>query len=158
MVKPAVPKKKSEAGQAVLLVVAAMSVFLFGAVGLGIDGSHLYAQRQVAQAAADAAAQAGIVSIFNGTNSGGLAGTAAYWCGAADSTSPCVYARTNGFGVVTSSDSDCAAFTNTSDCIHVEPNAAVTVSGLSWRVSDQLSARHSNQTGEHDTDAVCGTL
>ncbi len=77
------------------------------------------------------AAQAGIVSIFNGTNSGGLAGTAAYWCGAADSTSPCVYGRTNGFGVVTSSDSDCAAFTNTSDCIHVEPNAAVTVTGLS---------------------------
>ncbi len=46
MVKPAVPKRKSEAGQAVLLVVAAMSVFLLGAVGLGIDGSHLYAQRQ----------------------------------------------------------------------------------------------------------------
>ena len=57
MVKPAVRKKKSEAGQAILLVIAAMSVFLLGAVGLAVDGSNLYAHRQAAQAAADAAAQ-----------------------------------------------------------------------------------------------------
>ena len=90
MVKLAVQKKKSEAGQAVLLVVAAMSVFLLGAVGLAVDGSHLYAQRQAAQAAADAAAQAGIVSIFNGTNAGNLASTGDYWCTTTDTTSPCV--------------------------------------------------------------------
>jgi hypothetical protein len=130
MVKLAVQKKKSEAGQAVLLVVAAMSVFLLGAVGLAVDGSHLYAQRQAAQAAADAAAQAGIVSIFNGTNAGNLASTSDYWCTTTDSTSPCVYARTDGYGVSAAS-SNCASTTNTSDCIHVEPNAAVTVSKLS---------------------------
>ena len=130
MVRPAVRKKKSEAGQALLLVIAAMSVFLLGAVGLAVDGSHLYAQRQAAQATADAAAQAGIVSVFNGTNSGGLAATAAYWCTTGDNTSPCVYARTNGFGVGATS-SNCASSTNTADCIQVEPNPAVTVTGLS---------------------------
>lgn len=130
MVKPAVQKKKSEAGQAVLLVIAAMSVFLLGAVGLAVDGSHLYAQRQAAQAAADAAATAGIVSVFNGTNSGGLAGTAAYDCSTGDGTSPCVYARKNGFGVSATS-SDCTSPTNTDDCIHVEPNPSVTVPSVS---------------------------
>ncbi|MBV9497803.1 MAG: hypothetical protein JO138_00370, partial [Acidobacteriaceae bacterium] len=45
-------RRKKEAGQAVLLVVASMSIFLLGAVGLAVDGSHLYAQRQAAQAAA----------------------------------------------------------------------------------------------------------
>ena len=69
MVKVAV-RNKSEGGQAVLLVIAAMSIFLLGAVGLSVDGSHLYAQRQAAQAAADASAVAGIMSIFDGTNTG----------------------------------------------------------------------------------------
>ena len=45
-----------------------MGIFLIGALGLAIDGGQMYAQRQMAQAAADAAAQAGIMSIFNGTN------------------------------------------------------------------------------------------
>ena len=57
-----------EDGQAVILVVVAMSVLLIGALGLAIDGGQMYAQRQMAQAAADAAAQAGIMSIFTGTN------------------------------------------------------------------------------------------
>jgi len=130
MVNLAVQKKKNEAGQAILLVVAAMSVFLLGALGLAVDGSHLYAQRQAAQAAADAAAQAGIVSIFNGTNAGNLASTGDYWCTTTDTTSPCVYARTDGYGVGAAS-SDCTPATNTSDCIHVEPNPAVVVSKLS---------------------------
>lgn len=119
MVKLAVRKKKSEAGQALLLVVAAMSVFLLGAVGLAVDGSHLYAQRQAAQAAADAAATAGIVSFLNGT---GTIGSSAYDCTPSDGTSPCVYAQKNGFGTTTGA---------TADTVHVEPNpAGVTVSNL----------------------------
>jgi hypothetical protein len=97
---------------------------------LAVDGSHLYAQRQAAQAAADAAAQAGIVSIFNGTNAGNLASTSDYWCTTGDTTSPCVYARTDGY-VVGATSAGCSAGTSTSDCVHVEPNAAVTVSKLS---------------------------
>ena len=58
-----VVRRKRETGQAAILLVLAMSVFLLGAVGLAIDGSHLYAERQMAQAAADAAAGAARVAI-----------------------------------------------------------------------------------------------
>ncbi len=122
MVKLAVRKKKSEAGQAVVLVVAAISVFLLGAVGLAVDGSHLYAQRQTAQAAADAAAVAGIMSIFDGTNTGTNSfGSSAYNCTTTDATTPCVYARTNGFGTTSGTGAD---------TVYVEPDPAVTVSNL----------------------------
>jgi len=93
-----------ESGQAIILVVVCLSVFMIGALGLAIDGGQLYAHRQMAQTAADAAAQAGIQSIFNGTNSTSLnpfgTGTspAAFTCATSDLRTPCVYARYNGFG------------------------------------------------------------
>jgi Flp pilus assembly protein TadG len=94
-------KRNKEGGQAILLVVVAMSIFLFGAVGLAIDGSHLYAQRQMAQAAADAAAQAGILSIFNGSNATGahaFTTSSGFTCATSDARTPCYYAQTmNGF-------------------------------------------------------------
>jgi hypothetical protein len=85
-----------------------MSLFLIGALGLAVDGGQLYAQRQMAQAAADAATQAGIMSMFNGTNTNSPAfgtGTAPApsACTTTDLRTPCVYARYNGFGG-TSSD------------------------------------------------------
>jgi Flp pilus assembly protein TadG len=81
-----------------------MSPFLIAVLGLAIDGSQMYAQWQMAQAAADAAAQAGALSIFNGTNATAAypfgTGTAptAYICTKSDGRTPCVYARDNGFG------------------------------------------------------------
>jgi len=92
-------------GQAVILVVVAMSILLIGALGLAIDGGQMYAHRQMAQAAADAAAQAGIMSIFDGTNATsahpfgtGTPPIASSVCTTADARTPCVYARNNGFG------------------------------------------------------------
>ena len=96
-----VNKNHRESGQAILLLVVAMSIFLIGAIGLAIDGGQMYGHRQMAQAAADAAAQAGIMSIFNGTNSAGASafGTgSAFTCTTTDARTPCVYARHNGFG------------------------------------------------------------
>jgi Flp pilus assembly protein TadG len=94
-----------EAGQAVILVVVAMSIFLIAALGLAIDGGQMYAQLQMAQAAADAAAQAGIMSIFDGTNvtsahpfGTGTPPIASSVCTTSDLRTPCVYARYNGFG------------------------------------------------------------
>jgi len=92
-----------EEGQSVMLLAVAMSIFLIGAIGIAVDGSNLYAQRQLAQAAADSAAQAGIMSIFDGTNSvsgnaaGFTAGTA-FTCTTTDQRTPCVFANQNGFG------------------------------------------------------------
>ncbi len=94
-----------EDGQAVILVVVAMGILLIGALGLAIDAGQMYAQRQMAQAAADAAAQAGIMSIFKGTNATsaypfgtGAPPIASSICTTTDGRTPCVYARNNGFG------------------------------------------------------------
>jgi hypothetical protein len=95
-------------GQAVILVVVAMSILLIGALGLALDGGQMYAHRQMAQAAADAAAQAGIMSIFDGTNATsahpfgtGTPPISSSVCTTADARTPCVYARDNGFGGTT---------------------------------------------------------
>ena len=80
---PHLKNRKSERGQAVLLVVVAMGIVLLGALGFAIDGSQLFAQRRMAQAAADAAAEAGIISMLNGADGSAAAN---------------YYAQLNGFG------------------------------------------------------------
>ena len=89
-------RRRGERGQALVMVAAALGIFLLGAVGLATDVGRLYAERQIAQSAADAGAQAGIMSIFNGTNTGPNAfGGTAFTCGAGDARIPCAYARYN---------------------------------------------------------------
>ncbi len=100
------PRTRSgrESGQAILLVVVGLSLFLIGALGLALDGAQMYAHQQMARSAADAAAQAGILSIYRGTNATALhpfgTGTnpGAFTCATTDGRTPCVYARLNGFG------------------------------------------------------------
>src|ERR1700686_3878063 len=81
-----------------------MSLFLIGALGLTLDGAQMYAQQQMARSAADAAAQAGMMSIYRGTNAtasnpfGTGATPAAFPCTPSDGRTPGVYARLNGFG------------------------------------------------------------
>lgn len=97
-----------ESGQAVLLLIVGMSIFLIGALGLALDGAQMYAQQQMARAAADAGAQAAILSIYRGTNStasspfGTGSNPAAFTCSTTDGRTPCVYARLNGFGGIVS--------------------------------------------------------
>jgi hypothetical protein len=92
---------KEEDGQAIVLAALAMSIFLLGAIGLAIDGAHMYAQRQMAQTAADAAATSGIMSVFAGTTGAtgtGFATTGSFTCTTTDTRTPCAYASRNGFG------------------------------------------------------------
>lgn len=122
--KTPVKRRQSESGQAALLVILAMGIFLLGALGLAVDGSHLYAERQMAQAAADAAAQAGIMSIFDGTNTAGSthyfsSTTGPHTCGSSDQGTPCYYAQTLN------------KFNGTGDTVTYEPNPSVSVPGLS---------------------------
>jgi hypothetical protein len=107
-----------ESGQALVLVVVALGLFMFAALGLGIDGAQLYAHRQMAQAAADAAAQAAMMSILRGTNSTSthpFSTSASFTCAvlpaALDLRTPCVYAQYNGFG--TSADTVIVSFPTT---------------------------------------------
>lgn len=121
MLKTPVCRRHGQRGQAVVLVLLATSIFLLGAVGLAIDGSQLYAQRQMAQAAADAAAQAGIISIFHGTNtSSNPFGTSAFTCTTSDARTPCVYAQSNGFG--TSADTVSVTFPTSVSGVTLDPS------------------------------------
>jgi Flp pilus assembly protein TadG len=135
MVKTAVRTKERERGQAVMLVILSMSIFLFGALGMAIDGSQLYAQRQMAQVAADAAAQAGIVTIFNGSTA---IGTSAYYCTSANTTSPCTYASKNNFTAGATACTSGADATPGNDCIKVDPNPGVTITGLDPGTPNEL--------------------
>src|SRR5262245_7284280 len=92
-------KRRNQRGQALILVLVAMSLFLIAALGLAVDGSQLYAHRQMLQAAVDASAQAGIMSVFDKTNTGTNAyGSASFTCTTTDVRTPCLYARENGVG------------------------------------------------------------
>jgi hypothetical protein len=93
-------RRRKQSGQAILLVVVASGILLVGAMGLAVDGATLYAHRQMAQSAADAAAQAAIMSIFSGTDT--VTTTGSYTCPSSLAGSPatyaaCQYASKNGF-------------------------------------------------------------
>src|SRR5690348_5639527 len=106
----------NERGQAILLVAVASGIFLVGAIGLSVDAAQLYLHRQVAQTAADAAAEAGAMSIFGGTWDTSGFGTAGYTCtNGSDATTPCMYARTNGFGLTGSTDAVLIEFPSSVD-------------------------------------------
>jgi len=72
----------SQKGTVLVLVVVAL-VAVIGMVGLAIDVGALYATKQKAQAAADAAAQAGVMDLYNGTGKATASATS--------------YAQLNGF-------------------------------------------------------------
>ena len=98
-------RAKREQGQAILLVLVALSILMIGAMGLAIDGSQLFAHSQMAQVAADAAAQAGMMTIFQGVNNvtanpTTYFPTTTFTCTpGTDPRTPCQYARMNGFGI-----------------------------------------------------------
>lgn len=120
---------KDEDGQAIIMVALAMSIFLLGAIGLAIDGSHIYAQRQMAQSAADAAAQAGIMSIFDGTNgstSAGFSTSSSFTCSSTDVRTPCAYAITNGFGA------------NAGDVVTIDFPTSAAAPGVSFSTADPV--------------------
>src|SRR5947209_6452597 len=113
--------RRRENGQAVVLVIAAMGLLTIGAVGFAFDGSHLFAQRQMAQTAADAGAQAAIMSIYDATNGSGTAAfstSASFNCTTTDARTPCKYASLNGFGGITG-DTVTVSFPTTADGVNL---------------------------------------
>ncbi len=107
--------RAGESGQAIVLVIVSLSLFLMGALGLGLDGAQMYAHRQMAQTAADAAAQAAMMSIKDATyatSAHPFSAAASFTCTVPPATldlrTPCVYAQYNGFG--TSADTVTVSF------------------------------------------------
>lgn len=125
-------RKGAESGQAIVMAVVALGLFMLGVVGLGIDCAQIFAQHEMAQAAADAAAQAAIMSILKGTNSTSthpFSTASSFTCAvpptALDLRTPCVYAQDNGFG--TKADTVTISFPPTITGVTLAPVSAPAV-------------------------------
>jgi len=96
----------SEQGQASLVIIVFIGVFLLGATGLATDYTQIWAHRQMAQAAADAACQAGAADLYlkaldpAAESNYGLdlswVGTSSD-CSSIPGSAPCRYASLNGY-------------------------------------------------------------
>jgi hypothetical protein len=97
----------SERGQAFLVVVVFVAVFLLVVLGIAADYTQVWAHRQMAQGAADAACQAGAADIYlqsvnaNASGSNGIGSFAYigtdYDCDTNTASAPCAYAALNGY-------------------------------------------------------------
>jgi len=96
-----------ERGQAFLVIVVLIAVFLLVALGIAADYTQVWAHRQMAQAAADAACEAGAADLYlqsvkpNASGSNGIGSFAwiggSYDCDTNASSPPCAYAALNGY-------------------------------------------------------------
>jgi hypothetical protein len=95
----------SQRGQTFLIIAVFIGVFLLAVMGLATDYAQIWAHRQAAQGAADAACQAGAADLLldfedssstYSTANAAWIGTA-YNCSTNTSSSPCKYAAQNGY-------------------------------------------------------------
>jgi hypothetical protein len=101
------PQWSSERGQTFLIIAVLVAFFLLAVLGLVTDYSQVWAHRQMAQAAADAACQAGAADLFlkgtDPTASTDFPGLDFTWigstfdCSTKSSSVPCKYASFNGY-------------------------------------------------------------
>src|SRR5277367_1943374 len=97
-------QNNGQAGQAAIVVVLMLSLFLLAVLAFAVDYTNIWFQRQQMQTAADAACQAGAMDIYQIAsgqtlpNMGFVLGTAGN-CNAYGSSGPtmCWYASKNGF-------------------------------------------------------------
>ncbi len=87
----------NDRGQTTIFVVIAMALFLMGFVGFAVDMTNLWFHRQMAQGAADAACQAGIMNVMVHTSTQGFAPGTNFTCTAGSIATPCRYAALNGY-------------------------------------------------------------
>src|SRR5690348_10838355 len=124
---------RKEKGQTLVFVSLALAVVL-GIVGLGLDGGQLYAARQRAQTIADAVAQAAVMDVYRGTNTGTNAfGSARITCPISGGVSPCSYAQQNG---LSASDSLTIDFAASSPALDTDPAGNCTVTGVTLSSGD----------------------
>jgi hypothetical protein len=101
-------------GQVTIFVVIALAMFLLGFVGFAVDMTNLWFHRQMAQGAADAACQAGIMNVLVHTSTQNFTAGTPFNCVGSPSATPCRYASLNGYngtGLVTNTPSNSVAVT-----------------------------------------------
>lgn len=97
-------RRQTDAGQASIVVVLVLSLFLLAALAFAVDYTNIWFQRQQVQTAADAACQAGAMDIYELAagvalpHAGFTLGTSGN-CSSYGSAGPtmCWYAAKNGF-------------------------------------------------------------
>ncbi len=102
--EPGSHKRASQRGQSFLIIVIFVALILIAMLGIATDYTQIWAHRQMAQGAADAACQAAAADLYlayaTPTNppGGGFSwiGTA-FDCSAKPATPPCQYASVNGY-------------------------------------------------------------
>ncbi len=99
-------RRSAQRGQTFVVVAVFLALFLLGVFGLATDYTQLWAHRQMAQAAADAACQAGAADIFlqysnpSASSAYGIDFTwigSTYTCADHPGSAPCQYAVKNGY-------------------------------------------------------------
>jgi Flp pilus assembly protein TadG len=120
-----------DAGQSAISMVFILAIFLFGMLGFAVDLTNVWAHRQTAVAAADAACQAGALDMTATAageslpSTGFTAGTASN-CVDSSSATMCFYANQNGYngtGLVSGSASNSVSWTFPATVSGVTPGA-----------------------------------
>jgi hypothetical protein len=98
---------RKERGQTLIPIIIMIGLFLLAMLGVAMDYSQLWAHRQMAQAAADAACQAGAADLYLNAVDPSVSGTGgledfsfigpAFSCSSKPNTPPCQYAAFNGY-------------------------------------------------------------
>jgi Putative Flp pilus-assembly TadE/G-like len=97
-----IPHFRRDDGQVTIFVVLALALFLLAFLGFAVDMTNLWFHRQMAQGAADAACQAGIMDVLVMAEGGVLPGAGftpgtGFNCSGSPNSSPCKYAAFNGY-------------------------------------------------------------
>jgi Putative Flp pilus-assembly TadE/G-like len=162
--------RSKESGQAMVLVVLALALFLLGAAAFAVDMGNLWFRRQSAQNAADAACMAGAMDMLvaaTGASTGrqGFTTGAAFDCQGSSAAVPCKYAAFNGYDGVTGNN----VFVSFPGTVAGVPNVAVPdptlVPNAFMRVDvlDHVQTYFAgflsgNRTQDVRAFAVCGTV
>ena len=115
-------RRPGESGQAILLLLLALGIFLMGAVALSVDVSNMWFHRQAGQNAADAACMAGAMDMLVDAQGGatghqGFTVGTNFNCAKGSAATPCKYAAFNGYdssGTATSGNLVNVLFPNSS--------------------------------------------
>ncbi|MGA2630800.1 MAG: pilus assembly protein TadG-related protein [Terriglobia bacterium] len=163
----------SDKGQITILVAIAMALFLIGFVGFAVDMTNLWFHRQMAQGAADAACQAGIMNILFPTGTQGFTAGTSFDCVGSPTATPCKYAALNGYngsGLTANTPSNAVAVSfppstdpklNGYDPAILPPKSMATVPFLQVDLTDRVKVFFSPLiTGQLTQDvhaqAICG--
>jgi len=160
---------RREAGQASMLVLLMLSLFLLAVLAFAVDYTNIWLQRQQAQTAADAACQAGAMDIYQSVsgvtlpNMGFVIGTGGD-CNSYGSNGPtmCWYAGKNGFNGYTGGAADVSwTFPSSVSGVTAPPSSSVPYPFLQVKVSLPMQTYFStmltgNSTQQVSAISTCG--